>query len=73
MSKRVSYELGAGPYTAERIERDDGTVEIRMFNGVLIGHGNTAREAAIHLAEQIRMIAHFVEGHEGLRVGERSR
>jgi hypothetical protein len=71
--KTVDYYLGAGPYMATRVDRDDGTVEIRMFNGTVVGHGNTARAAAVHLAEQLRTIAHFVEGYEGVRIGERSR
>jgi hypothetical protein len=75
--KVVDYYLGAGPHVAARIERDDGTVEIRMFDSgiivdhrrptatTVIGHGNTAREAAAHLADQLREIARLVEAHEG--------
>ena len=66
--KTVDYFLGAGPHTATRVEHDDGTVMIRMLvsDGEIVGHGNTAREAAVHLAEQLRTLARFVEGHEGL-------
>lgn len=63
--KTVDYFLGAGPHAATRVEHPAGTVEIRMFNGTLVGHGNTPREAAVHLAEQLRTIARLVEGHEG--------
>ena len=69
--KVVDYFLGAGSHVATRIEHDAGTVEIRLFNGTLVGHGNTARDAAVHLADQLRTLAHFVEGHEGLRPGDR--
>ena len=69
--KSTDYFLGAGPHAATRIEHDAGTVEIRMFNGTVVGHGNTAREAAVHLADQLRTLAHFVEGHEGIRAGDR--
>jgi hypothetical protein len=65
--KSVDYFLGAGPHAATRIEHDAGTVEICMFNGTIVGHGNTARDAAVHLADQLRTLAHFVEGHEGIR------
>ena len=68
--KSVDYFLGVGPHAASRIEHDAGTVEIRMFNGTLVGHGNTAREAAVHLADQLRTLAHFVEGREGSRLGD---
>jgi len=66
--KTVDYLLGAGPHAATRVEHDDGTVMIRTLvsDGEIVGHGNTAREAAVHLAEQLRALAHFIEGHEGL-------
>ncbi len=63
----TDYFLGAGPHAASRIKRDDDTVEIRMFNGKIVGHGNSAGEAAVHLAEQLREIARLVEAHEGVR------
>lgn len=68
--KTVDYFLGAGPHAASRIEHPavgatPSTVEIRMFNGRVVGHGNTAKEAAKHLAEQLRTIAYYVEAHEG--------
>lgn len=62
-----SYALGAGPHRATRFTRDDGLVELHAFNGSVVGHGNTAREAATHLAEQLRVLAQQVEGHEGER------
>jgi len=61
----VDYFLGAGPHAATRVEHDAGTVEIRMFDGKIVGHGNTAGEAAKHLAQQLRTLAYLVEAHEG--------
>lgn len=55
--KSDDYFLGAGPHAATRIE---------------VGHGNTARDAAVHLAAQLRTLARFVEGHEGMRTGDRA-
>ena len=63
-TKIVSYTLGAGPHLATRFEQP-GHVEIHY--GQVVGHGDTARDAAVHLAEQLRTIARFVEGHEGVR------
>lgn len=68
--KTVDYFLGAGPHAASRIEHPavgttPSTVEIRMFNDKIVGHGNTAKEAATHLAEQLRTLAHLVEAREG--------
>jgi hypothetical protein len=71
--RTADYFLGAGPHAATRIEHDVGTVEIRMFNGTVVGYGSTAREAAVHLAEQLRTIAHLVECHEGVRAEERAK
>lgn len=71
--KSVDYFLGAGPHAATRVERDDGVVEIRMFNGTVVGYGNTVRDAAIHLADQLRTLAYFVEGHEGIQPKDRPR
>lgn len=65
--KITSYFLGAGPHAAERVERDDGTVTIRMFDGKIAGHGNTAEQTAEHLGEQLRLIAYLVECREGAR------
>ena len=65
--KSTRYFMGAGPHAAERIENTDGTVTIRMFDGEIFGHGNTAKDAAIHLADQLREVARLVEGHEGIR------
>lgn len=65
--KIANYFLGAGPHAASRVEHAGGTVEIRMFNGVLVGHGNSAKGAATHLAEQLRAIAILVEQHEGMK------
>ena len=62
----TGYFLGAGPHAATRVEHTAGTVEIRMFDGKIVGHGNSAAEAAVHLAEQLRTIAHLVEAHEGI-------
>lgn len=71
--KVTNYILGAGPHTAERVENDDGTVVIRLLvsDGEIVGHGNTAKEAAIHLADQLRQIVWLVEGHEGLQPKDR--
>ena len=65
--KTVDYLLGAGPHAATRVEHDDGTVMIRTLvsDGEIVGHGNTAKEAATHLAEQLRRIAYLVEAREG--------
>lgn len=64
----VDYFLGAGLHAATRVEYEKaGTVEIRMFDGKIVGHGNTAKEAAAHLAEQLRTLARLVEAHEGIR------
>jgi hypothetical protein len=63
--KMVDYFLGAGPHAATRVERPDGVFEIRMFDAKVVGHGNTTKEAAVHLAEQLREIAYLVEAHEG--------
>jgi len=65
--KLTSYILGAGPHTAERVENDDGTVTIRMFDGKIFGHGNTAKEAAQHLSDQLAWLAFLVRAHEGDR------
>jgi hypothetical protein len=65
--KVVSYFLGAGPHAADRVENDDGTATIRMFNGTIAGHGNTAEDAVAHLADQLREIARLVEAREGVR------
>ena len=65
--KVVSYFLGAGPHAADRIDNGDGTVTISMFNSMIVGHGNTAKDAAAHLADQLREIARLVNGHEGGR------
>jgi hypothetical protein len=64
--KAIDYFLGAGPHAATRVEQTDGTVEIHMFNGMIVGYGNTAAEAAVHLGDQLRTLARFVECHEGL-------
>lgn len=69
----TDYFLGAGPHAATRVEHPAGTVEIRMFNGLIVGHGNSAAEAAVHLAEQLRMIAQLVEAHEGVPTEPRRR
>lgn len=63
----VSYFLGAGPHAATRVEHAAGAVEIKikMFNGKIIGHGRTAKDAAAHLADQLREIARLVEAREG--------
>jgi hypothetical protein len=72
MTKITRYTLGPGPHEAariEHIEHEPGVVEIQMFgrdDRHVVGHGNSAREAAAHLAEQLRTIAHFVEAHEGI-------
>jgi len=77
MSQKVTkYELGAGPHVATRIEHSTKyncsehttvTVEIGLFGGAISGHGNSAKEAADHLAEQLRRLAYLVEAHEGKR------
>jgi hypothetical protein len=73
MTKITRYTLGPGPHEAariEHIEHEPGVVEIQMFGRDdlrVVGHGNNAREAAAHLAEQLRTIAYFVEAHEGIR------
>jgi hypothetical protein len=64
--KTVDYFLGAGPHAASRIEHDGGTVEIRMFDGHVVGHGSTAKKAATNLAAQLRMLASYVEAREGV-------
>jgi hypothetical protein len=61
----TSYFLGAGPHAADRVENGDGTVTIRMFDGKIAGHGNSAKEAAQHLADQLQEIARLVRGREG--------
>jgi hypothetical protein len=63
--KTVNYYLGAGPHMATRVERPDGVFEIRMYDGKIVGYGNTAKESAVHLADQLREIARLVEAHEG--------
>ena len=65
--KITRYIMGAGPHEATRVEHAAGTVEIRMFDDKIVGHGNSAREAAEHLADQLRRLADLVEGHEGLQ------
>ena len=65
--KITSYFLGAGPHAAERVAPGDGTVQIRMFDGKIVGYGLTAEDAALHLADQLRAIAQLVEGHEGVQ------
>ena len=69
--KSFNYFLGAGPHAATRIEHAAGLVEIRMLNGTVVGHGNTAREAVVHLADQLRTRARFVERHEGIHSEDR--
>lgn len=71
--KNTTYFLGAGPYAADRVEHDDGTVTICVFNVTIAGHGNTAKAAAAHLADQLREIARLVEDHEGGRQPTRNR
>jgi hypothetical protein len=61
----VDYFLGSGPHTATRVEHASGGFEIRMFDGKIVGHGNTPKEAAVHLAKQLREIARLVEAREG--------
>lgn len=61
----VDYFLGSGPHTATRVEHASGVFEIRMFDGKIVGHGNTPKEAAVHLAKQLREIARLVEAREG--------
>jgi hypothetical protein len=61
----TSYFLGAGPHAADRVENGDGTVTIRMFDGKIVGHGNSAKEAAQHLSDQLREIAGLVSAREG--------
>lgn len=61
----TSYFLGAGPHAAERVENGDGTVTIRMFDGKIAGHGNSAKDAAQHLSDQLREIARLVAAREG--------
>lgn len=63
----VRYVMGEGPHEAERIENDDGTITIRMFDGKIFGHGNSAKEAAQHLSEQLGRLAFLVRAHEGDR------
>lgn len=65
--KVTPYFLGAGPYAAERVDNDDGTFTVRMFNGTIAGHGSTAKEAARRLADQLRTLGFLVEAHEGGR------
>jgi len=65
--KITRYMLGAGPHEATRVEHAGGAVEIRMFGDKIVGHGDSAAEAAEHLADQLRTIAYLVECHEGAR------
>lgn len=65
--KITTYVVGEGPHEAQRVEHAGGTVEIRMFGGAIVGHGNSAAEAAEHLADQLRTLAYLVECHEGAR------
>jgi hypothetical protein len=64
--KITSYFLGNGPHAAECREHAN-RVEISMFNGTIRGIGITAEEAAIHLADQLRMLACLVEASEGVK------
>lgn len=63
--KTTNYVLGAGPHAATRVEHPSGVVDVKMFNGAIVGSGNDARSAAGHLADQLRTLADLVERHEG--------
>ena len=68
MSKTEPHRL-CDPNQTIIMRRDngDGTFSIwsSAENRVLFGHGNTRREAAKHLAEQLRDLARLVEAQEG--------
>lgn len=59
--------IGAGPYVVLREPLKDGTFQIQLDpdNPPMIGHGNTRREAAKHLAEQLREQARLIMKIEG--------
>lgn len=58
--------IGVGPHIAIRTENDDGTYQIQLeLAGPAIGHGNTRRDAAKHLAAQLRELATMVSKIEG--------
>jgi len=61
------HELGASGNNVIRQSLTDGTFRVRMdeTNCPLCGYGNTRREAARHLADQLREQARLVEAMEG--------
>ena len=63
----IKSQIGASTARVIRQDLDDGTFRIRMDedNVPLCGYGNTRREAAKHLAEQLREQARLIEAIEG--------
>jgi hypothetical protein len=63
----VKSQIGTSGESVIRQDLADGTFRIRMdeTNIPLCGYGNTRREAAKHLAEQLREQARLIEGIEG--------
>lgn len=63
----IRSQIGAGPYVVIREPLEDGTFQIQLDpdNPPVIGHGNTRREAAKHLADQLRAQAILIEKVEG--------
>jgi hypothetical protein len=68
MSTITRSTLGAGPDVVVKQKLDDGIHRIRLDEGntPLSGRGNTARDAAKHLAMQLREQARLVEANEGI-------
>lgn len=68
MSTSTRSTLGVGPDVVVREKLDDGVHRIRLdeANIPLSGRGNTARDAAKHLAAQLREQARLIEANEGI-------
>lgn len=65
--KTTLSAIGAGPDAVIRTDNEDGTfsIELSPGNPPKVGHGNTRRDAAKHLADQLREQARLVEACEG--------
>lgn len=63
----IKSQIGASGKSVIRQDLADGTFRIRMDedNVPLCGYGNTRREAARHLADQLREQARLIEAIEG--------
>ncbi len=72
-TKATRSAIGASKDNVVRQNLTDGTFRILMDedNAPLCGYGNTFRDAAIHLADQLREQARLIEASEGAPIATR--